>query len=50
MICVEWLSHLIDIAVGEGSWKPMRVGRQRPLISRLLIADDLLLIAEASTT
>ena len=48
MLCVERLTHLIEIAVNKGKWKPMCVERQGPLISHLLFADDLLLFVEAS--
>ncbi|KAI4297363.1 hypothetical protein L6164_037258 [Bauhinia variegata] len=46
--CMDKLSRLIAECVEDGSWKPMRTGRNDPLISHLMFADDLLLLAEAS--
>ncbi|MCH81869.1 putative ribonuclease H protein [Trifolium medium] len=48
VICMDKLSHLITNGVQEGVWKPMRAGRNGPLISHLMFADDLILFAEAS--
>lgn len=31
----------------EGDWKPLRAGRNGPLISHTMFADDLLLFAQA---
>jgi hypothetical protein len=46
---MDKLSHLISHAVDEGRWKTMRAGRNGPLVSHLMFADDLLLFGEAST-
>jgi hypothetical protein len=48
VLCIERLSHMICREVEAGSWKPMRAGRDGPLISHLMFADDILLFAEAS--
>jgi hypothetical protein len=48
VICMDKLSHLITQAVHETKWKPMRAGRNGPLISHLMFADDLILFAEAN--
>ncbi|PNX94494.1 ribonuclease H, partial [Trifolium pratense] len=48
VICMDKLSHLIMQEVQEGKWKPMRAGRNGPLISHLMFADDLILFAEAN--
>jgi hypothetical protein len=48
VLCMDKLSHLISQAVQEGEWKPMRAGRNGPLISHLMFADDLILFAEAN--
>jgi hypothetical protein len=45
---MDKLSHLISHAVHEGTWKPMRAGRNGPLITHLMFADDLILFAEAN--
>lgn len=49
MSALERLSHCIQDAVNNGSWIPLKFGRGGPSISHLLFADDILLIAEAST-
>ncbi|XP_072067045.1 uncharacterized protein [Arachis hypogaea] len=48
VIAMNKLSMLIEDGVEEGNWKPMKAGREGPIISYLLFADDLLLFAEAS--
>ncbi|PKI40113.1 hypothetical protein CRG98_039485 [Punica granatum] len=48
VLCIERLSHLISSVVGEGVWRPIRVGRHGPPISQLMFANDLLLFSEAS--
>ncbi|MCH79574.1 putative ribonuclease H protein [Trifolium medium] len=50
VICMDKLSHMILQGVQDGDWKPMRAGRNGPLISHLMFADDLILFAEATTT
>lgn len=48
VLCLEWLFHLIDLAISDGSWKPIQLSRWGPKITHLAFADDLLLFAEAS--
>lgn len=48
VICIEFLTHIIMDKVNEGTWKPMKAGRNGPSISHLMFADDLLLFSEAS--
>ena len=48
VLCIERLAHLIDMAVGEGKWRPMHVGQQGLSISHILFMVDLLLFAEVS--
>jgi hypothetical protein len=48
VLCMDKLSHLIAEAVEDGQWKPMRAGRNGPLISHLMFADDLLLFSQAT--
>lgn len=47
VLCMDRLSHIISEKVSSGMWKPMRAGRNGPLISHLMFTDDLLLFAEA---
>jgi hypothetical protein len=47
VLCIDRLSHLIEEAIESGKWKPMRAGRNGPLISHLMFADDLLLFGQA---
>ena len=48
VLCIDRLSHLIDIAASEGLWKPFKLGRDGPKISHLLFVDDMILFGEAS--
>ena len=50
MLCMERLCHLIDEAVGEKRWKPIRLSRGGPELSHICFADDLILFSEASVT
>ena len=48
VLCMERLGHVISKAVGEGSWKPVKLSKHRPPLSHILFAYDLLLFVEAS--
>ena len=48
VLCMERLGRLIDQAIQEGRWSPIRLSRHSPNLSHLFFADDLLLFAEAS--
>lgn len=48
VLCMDKLSHLIMEAVEEGSWHPLKAGKNGPLISHLMFADDLLLFGQAT--
>lgn len=48
VLCLEKLSHMIQKAVADKKWKPIKIGRKSPPISHLFFADDLILFAEAS--
>ncbi|KAK9904390.1 hypothetical protein M0R45_000756 [Rubus argutus] len=48
VLCMEKLSHLIQIAVDIGEWKAVRASQSGPKVSHLFFADDLMLFAEAS--
>lgn len=50
VLCMERLCHLIDEAVENGRWKPIRLSRGGPQLSYICFADDLILFAEASVT
>ena len=49
VLCIERLGHLINHAVSEGRWKPIKLSKYGPPISHLSFADDLLLFAKATT-
>lgn len=48
-LCMERLNHIIQDAVLDGYWSPIRLRRGGPLISHLFFADDLILFGEASS-
>ncbi|MCH81009.1 non-LTR retrotransposon transposase, partial [Trifolium medium] len=48
VLCMDKLLHLIIHAVDEGKWKGIKAGRNGPMVSHLMFADDLLLFGEAS--
>lgn len=50
VIALERLSHCIQDTVNNGSWSALKFGRGGPTISHLLFADDILLVAEASSS
>jgi hypothetical protein len=48
VLCMDKLSHLILHGVEQGLWKTLRAGRNGPMVSHLMFADDLLLFGEAN--
>jgi hypothetical protein len=53
VLCMDNLSHLIVESSEKGEWKPMCAGRHGPLISHLMLANDLIFgqaIEEGMTT
>ncbi|KAH9673795.1 reverse transcriptase domain-containing protein [Citrus sinensis] len=48
VLCIERLSHAINLAVRNGSWCPIRLSRNGVPLTHLIFTDDLLLLAEAS--
>lgn len=49
LLAMKRLSHCISDAVSNGRGKALKFGRGGPEISHLMFADDILLVAEAST-
>lgn len=48
VLCMERLSHLINIAIAEKHWKPIKISRHGPKMSHVLLVDDIILVTEAS--
>jgi hypothetical protein len=48
VLCMDKLSHLIMHAINVGDWRGIKAGRNGPMVSHLMFADDLLLFGEAS--
>ena len=49
VLCIERLGHLINHAVSEERWKPIKLSKYEPCISHIFFVDDLLLFVEATT-
>lgn len=48
VLCMERLNQVIEEAVLNNLWKPIRASRNGPLLSNLFFADDIMLFSEAS--
>jgi hypothetical protein len=48
VMCIDKLSHLISQAVNKRKWKAPKAGKNGPIVSHLMFADDLLLFGEAT--
>jgi hypothetical protein len=48
VLCIERLSHLINLAVEHELWDPIKLARDGLQLSHLVFADDLVLLGEAS--
>ncbi|GAU38532.1 hypothetical protein TSUD_320040 [Trifolium subterraneum] len=48
VLCMDKLSHLILHVVNQGAWRGIQAGRNGPMVSHLMFADDLLLFGEAT--
>lgn len=44
---VKRLTHLINSAIEDGRWKPIRIARKYPQLSCIFFVDDIVLFAEA---
>lgn len=49
IIAIERLSHLVSDAVHDASWIPLKFSRGGSVVSHLMFADDILLVAKASS-
>ncbi|XP_019150554.1 PREDICTED: uncharacterized protein LOC109147346 [Ipomoea nil] len=47
-LCLERLSHAINVLVNTGRWKGIKASREGPLVSHLFFADDMILFKEAT--
>ena len=48
IICIEYLSHLIELKCVDKSWNPVKTSRSGLPFSHLFFADDLVLFAHAN--
>jgi hypothetical protein len=48
VLCMDKLSHFILHEVNKGKWCCIKAGRNDPMVSHLIFADDLLLFREAN--
>lgn len=48
VLCIEKLFQLINVAIEQDQWRPIKLARGGPPLSYLAFADDVLLFAEAS--
>ncbi|MBA0580564.1 hypothetical protein Gorai_022774, partial [Gossypium raimondii] len=46
VLYIEWLGHLIHLAISDGKWSPIRLSQSRPVISHLLFADELVIFSK----
>ncbi|CAL1360927.1 unnamed protein product [Linum trigynum] len=49
VLCMERLSHRINVAVENNQWKPLSLTSLGFKLSRLFFADDLILFSESGT-
>lgn len=50
VLCMEHLCHLIEEAVEERKWKPIKITRRGPKLTHICFSIDLILFAEASVS
>lgn len=48
VMCMDKLTHLIAQSVVEGEWKGLKAGRNGPVITHLMFADNLLVFGQAN--
>ena len=49
ILCMEYLSHLIELKCRDGSWTPLTTSRGNVGISHLLFADDIILFSKVDS-
>lgn len=47
VLCLERLGHFIEEKVSSGEWQPIQLSRERPKLSHICFADDVILFAKA---
>ncbi|OMO60385.1 reverse transcriptase, partial [Corchorus olitorius] len=50
ILCIEYLSIMINKSCAEGHWKQIKLGRSGPRLSHLCFADDIILMGRADST
>lgn len=49
VLCMEWLGHLIQAAISEENWHPIRLSRDGPDISNLFFTDDVVIFSKTDS-
>lgn len=46
VLCIERLCHQIEVAVGQGEWKPISLSRGGPKLSHVCFANDIFCLSK----